>query len=181
MILTSKFELKGLKVLLTVLEESDITDTYIDWLNDPEVVRFSNQRFVMHDRASCLEYLASFAGTDNLFLNVRRLDNQQAIGTITAYVSKNHGTADVGILIGEKYVWGQGYGQDAWNTLTNWLIEQDIIRKITAGTLSCNRGMITLMERSEMTLEAVRYAQEVVDGQPEDILLYAKFSDTKSS
>jgi len=169
------FILKGEKVLLRSFTASDINDTYIGWLNDPDVVQFSNQRFRRHDQESSLRYLASFEGTDNLFISVRRLSDDSPVGTMTAYVSSHHGTVDVGILIGDKAVWGMGYGQDAWNTLTNWLLERDDIRKLTAGTLACNHGMIKLMERSGMHHEATRREQEIVNGQAVDILYYAKF------
>lgn len=171
----SSFSLSGDKVLLKSFSVSDINDAYIGWLNDPNVVKFSNQRFLKHDRESCLRYQASFEGTGNLFMSVRRLSDDSLIGTLTAYVARHHGTVDVGILIGDKSVWGQGYGQDAWDTLTNWLLGREDIRKLTAGALACNFGMIKLMERSGMILEAVRKAQEIVEGRPEDILYYAKF------
>jgi RimJ/RimL family protein N-acetyltransferase len=170
-----EFILKGEKVLLRSFTASDINEAYIGWLNDKDVVQFSNQRFLRHDRDSCLRYLASFEGTDNLFISVRRLSDDSPVGTMTAYVSSHHGTVDVGILIGDKSVWGMGYGQDAWNTLTNWLLTRDDIRKLTAGTLACNYGMIKLMERSGMHHEATRREQEIVNAQAADILYYAKF------
>ena len=169
-----EFILKGEKVLLRSFTTSDINETYIGWLNDTDVVRYSNQRFLRHDQDSCLRYLASFEGTDNLFISVRRLSDDSPVGTMTAYVSSHHGTVDVGILIGDKSVWGMGYGQDAWNTLTNWLLERDDIRKLTAGTLACNDGMIKLMERSGMHHEATRREQEIVNAHAVDILYYAK-------
>lgn len=171
------FVLSGDKVLLKPFSTSDINDAYIGWLNDPKVVRFSNQRFLKHDRESCVRYQASFEGTDNLFMSVRRLSDDRPIGTVTAYVARHHGTVDVGIMIGDQSVWGMGYGQDAWRTMTNWLLGREDIRKLTAGTLACNFGMIKLMERSGMSLEAVRKAQEIIEGRPEDILYYAKFND----
>ena len=173
----SDFEIRGAKVLLRPYCREDITDRYIAWLNDPMVVRFSNQRFLTHDRASCLRYLDSFSGTDNLFSSVRRLDTDQAVGTMTAYISNHHGTVDVGILIGDTSVWGGGYGQDAWNIFTDWLLAQNSIRKLTAGTLACNVAMIKMMERSGMQPDGVRKAQEIVDGAPQDILHFAKFRD----
>jgi len=170
-----EFVLQGNKVLLKRFVQSDIGKTYISWLNDPDVVRFSNQRFLEHDFESCLRYLASFDGTKNLFINVRNLSDERSLGTMTAYVSSHHGTADVGIMIGDKSAWGLGYGQDAWNTLTDWLLEQNGTRKITAGTLACNTGMIKLMERSGMHHEATRKAQEVINSEAVDILYYARF------
>lgn len=170
------FTLCGNKVFLRPFTALDIDASYIGWLNDPEVVRYSNQRFLVHDRESCMRYLTSFDGSANMFMSVRRLSDGCPIGTLTAYVSRHHGTVDVGIMIGDKSIWGQGYGQDAWDLLTNWLLQRKDVRKLTAGTLTCNYGMIKIMEQSGMKLEAVRKAQEIVDGYPVDILYFAKFN-----
>lgn len=172
------FVLQGDKVHLRPFTAPDINESYISWLNDTDVVQFSNQRFLKHDRESCLQYLASFENTKNLFISVRRLSDDHPVGTMTAYVSSHHGTVDVGIMIGDKSVWGCGVGQDAWNTLVNWLLKRDDIRKLTAGTLACNHGMIKLMERSDMHHEGTRTAQEIVNSEMVDILYYAKFSTT---
>jgi len=178
--LVDAWPLRGEKVEIYPFRIEDITDSYLGWLNDPEVLQYSNQRFHVHDRDSCTRYLASFEKSHNLFLSVRRRDNGCAIGTMTVYFSPHHGTADVGIMIGERAVWGKGYGQDAWNTVIEWLLSHEAIRKVTAGTLACNYGMLKLMERSGMTLEAVRNKQELVAGEPIDILYYLKWHETKS-
>ena len=170
------FSLSGNKVVLKPFLVADINDDYIGWLNDQYVVKFSNQRFLVHSMDSCLRYQASFEGTDNLFMSVRRLTDNELIGTLTAYVASNHGTVDMGIMIGNQSIWGMGYGLDTWITMANWLLGRQDIRKLTAGTLACNLGMITLMERSGMILEATRKAQEIVEGCPVDVLYYAKFN-----
>jgi RimJ/RimL family protein N-acetyltransferase len=173
--LSDDFPLLGDKVKLTRFGDEDITDEYVGWLNDPAVTRFSNQRFLRHDRESCRRYLASFEGTPNLFVSVRRLVDDKPIGTMTAYVAPHHGTADIGILIGDRSVWGQGYGQDAWDTIVRHLSAEPGMRKLTCGTLACNRAMIRLAERSGMQLEGSRKVQELVDGEPVDILYFARF------
>lgn len=167
----------GERLCLRPFTESDITADYIRWLNDPEVVRFSNQRFRRHDEKSCLDYLRSFGGSDNLFLAVRLANDKRLIGTMTAYVSSQHGTADMGLLVGERGLWGQGFGLEAWNLLLNYLLQVRRLRKITAGTLRCNVGMTRIMERSGMRMEAVRSHQELVDGEPQDVLHFAKFRE----
>lgn len=165
----------GKRLYLRPFSESDITADYIRWLNDPEVVRFSNQRFRLHDEGSCLAYLRTFADSDNLFLAICRCNDQRLIGTMTAYVSSQHGTADMGLLIGERGLWGQGFGLEAWNLLLDYLLRDRKLRKITAGTLRCNVGMTSIMERSGMGLEAIRSQQELVDGEAQDVLYFAKF------
>ena len=168
--------LLGKLVSLRQFGATDITDAYLGWLNDPEVVRYSNQRFVRHSSDSAQRYLASFAGTANLFLSMRRRDTDAAIGTMTAYVSVPHGTVDLGIMVGDRAVWGRGYGQDAWSTMVEWFASQSRIRKVTAGTLACNRAMIRLTQKAGMQHEATRAQQEIVAGQPEDVQYYARFT-----
>lgn len=183
--------LRGQRVVLRPFTAQDITDAYIGWLNDPEVVRYSNQRFVRHTRESCERYFAGFAGSANLFASLRVAQPgvaaegghgdqaeqiEQAVGTLTAYRSLPHGTADVGILLGERAAWGQGIGLEAWQLLTDWLLTTPGLRKVTAGTLACNRSMLAVAERSGMRREGVRRAQELIDGVPTDIVHFARFA-----
>jgi ribosomal-protein-alanine N-acetyltransferase len=174
--LAAGLPLFGKRVDVSVFGPADITDAYIGWLNDPDVVRFSNQRFRRHTRETCTRYLESFAGSDNLFLSVR-LRGAAAVGTMTVYYSRLHRTADVGIMIGERSVWGQGLGQDAWTSVVDWLASSRAVRKVTAGALATNVGMVRLMERSGMAFEGRRIRQEIVEGEEVDILYYARFHD----
>ena len=171
--------LQGDRVKLRPFGLGDITEAYIGWLNDPETVRFSNQRFVRHTRETSEHYLASFSGGPNLFASIHLTDasdgRDTAVGTLTAYRQPHHGTSDIGILIGDRRVWGQGIGLDAFSTLCHWLAAQPGMRKITCGTLACNTGMVKLAKRAGMQLEAVRERHELVDGQATDLLYFARF------
>lgn len=167
---------KGNLVRVRPFTNKDITNKYLDWLRDPLVTRFSNQRFLKHDYESCLDYLNSFDGTRNLFLAIDKLEEKEIIGTLTCYISSHHHTVDVGILIGDHSIWGKGYGQDTWNSTLNWLIKDCGYHKITAGTARPNQGMISLMERSNMELEAVKEKQELIEGRFEDLLYYSIFN-----
>lgn len=157
------------------MQASDITPTHVAWLNDAEVVRFSNQRLLRHTLDSSLRYWAGFEGGDNLYLSVRRLDNDQALGTLTAYCNRHHGTADLGILMGERSAWGQGLGQEAFSLLADWLARQPGMRKLTCGTLANNHAMLQVAARAGFHREAVRVAQEWVEGQATDLIYFARF------
>ncbi len=171
--------LQGPRVRLRPFTAADITEVYVGWLNDHEVVRYSNQRFARHTRESCERYLAGFVGGANLFVSLRVAaadGTEQPVGTLTAYRSLPHGTADVGILLGARAVWGQGVGLEAWKLFTDWLLATPGMRKVTAGTLSVNRSMLAVAELSGMRREGVRRCQEVVEGQPADIVHFARFA-----
>lgn len=172
-------ELHGKSVSLRAFQQSDITADYVSWLNDREVTRYSNQRFVHHSEESCAAYLASFQGTPNRFLSIRSMADGRAVGTMTAFVSLHHETVDMGVMIGNRNVWGKGLGQDAWNTLLRWFHENEKFRKVTGGTMRCNLAMMKLMERSGMTLESVRPRQELLDGAPQDLCYFAKYREVR--
>ena len=170
--------LEGNKTVLKSFTAEDVTPEYVGWLNDPMVVRFSNQRFIRHTLETSRSYLASFLHTENLFLKIITRANPKTIGTIRVNIAVPHQTADIGILIGCREVWGQGFGLDAWSTLMNWCLTRGGIRKVTGGTMRANIPMVTIMEKSGMALEAIRPAQELLEGRPQDLMYFGKFRET---
>jgi RimJ/RimL family protein N-acetyltransferase len=165
----------GHLVRLKVFTEANITDTYLSWLNDPEVVKFSNQRFLQHTSRTSLDYLKSFDDTENLLMAVYLKDTEKYIGTMSVYSSVAHETADIGIMIGDKAYWNSGVGGDAWSTALSFLLAVLKIRKVTGGTLECNTGMVKIMMKSGMKPDGVRIAHELIDHQPHNVLYFAKF------
>src|SRR6059058_2556121 len=100
-----------------------LTERYVGWLNDPEVVRYSEQRHRSHTLESCRAYAASFRdGPNHLWAIVARDPTLGHVGNINAYVDVPNGVADVGILVGERGVWGRGYGLEAWRAVSDWLL-----------------------------------------------------------
>lgn len=165
------------RLRLRLFQAADINVSYLAWLNDSEVTRFSNQRFHEHTAASSAAYLASFEGSGNSFLLIEKVEDQLPIGTATVYRNTRHGTADIGLMVGDRRCWGQGYGLEAWQAVMGALLTEVGMRKVTGGTARPNRAMVRIMEQSGMELEAVRARQELIDGQPVDLLYYALFAD----
>jgi ribosomal-protein-alanine N-acetyltransferase len=165
------------KIRLRPFNEDDINPIYVNWLNNPEVVRYSNQRFFRHTEESCRQYLAAFIGSTNNFLAIEDSASRSMIGSLTVYRSLHHRTADIGIMVGNPVWWGRGIGFEAFRTIVEALERSCEIRKITAGTLAINVGMIRIMEKAGLSLEATRRDQELIDGRAVDLLYYAKFCD----
>ena len=165
------------RLTLSIFDAEDITAEYIGWLNDPIVLRFSNQRFRQHDRTSCEAYLHSFERSENLFYSIRLAGSGRLIGTMTAYRISHHGTGDMGLLIGDRAHWGRGLGLEAWSLLMQHLFNDHSLRKITGGAVAANAGMISIMQRSGMHHEATKVEQEIIEGRPQDVMYFAKFNE----
>lgn len=153
-----------------------ITERYMSWLNDPILMRYSNQRFKTHSFESCLQYQKSFDYLSNYFLAVNCVQTHQLIGTLTVYCNWNHLTADIGILIGDANYMNKGYAFESFKLCTEALIRGRIFRKITGGTLAINKPMIRIFEKCGFSLECIRKSQELHNGAPTDLHLYAKFA-----
>jgi len=169
------FPIEGRLVKIDHFRKANITDAYLNWLNDPVTVRYSNQRFHRHTRQTSIAYLKSFEGTENLFLAVYLKRNEKYVGTMSVYISSAHETADVGIMIGDRSCWGSGVGGDAWSTVLSFLLDTARARKVTGGAVACNKGMVKIMLNAGMEVDGVRVAQELVNHQVQDILHFAKF------
>ena len=156
--------------------EKHLTPCYIGWLNDPEVMCYSEQRHRSHTLESCRQYWQSFADTPHYFWAVTVVDpNIGHIGNMNTYIDKSNSVADVGILIGDRSIWGRGYGLEAWVAVCNYLLHEVRIRKVTAGTQAINKGMLRLMERAGMVADGRRIRQCMVDGMEVDIIHAALF------
>ena len=168
-------ELKTTRIILKPYFAGDVTPAHAAWLNDPEVVRYSEQRHRTHTVESIHKYVNDIHITPGshiwgiyVLLKVNYL-----IGTITAHIDIPNQTANMGIMIGEKKRQRKGYAQEAWLMVCNWLFETGI-RKIEAGCHYENRPMRSLAMKCGMTHEAVVHDHFLVDGEPQHLFLYAK-------
>ena len=172
----NKFLLLGKSIKLCEFTESHINNEYISWLNDPQVVKYSNQRFMHHDFDSCRAYEQSFKGSENLFLAIHLNDNNKFIGTMTVYYLSSCTVANLGLMIGNRSYWGKGIGQEVWQMIMTYMLEIKKIPKVTGGALSSNLGMVNIMKKTGMQLDSERVKSELVNDLPINTLYFAKFS-----
>ena len=166
------------RCILESLSEKHLGDRYVSWLNDPETMRFSRHRARRHDVASCRAYIQSFEGTPHYVAAIVARDPALGhIGNINAYLDEENGTADVGIVIGERAAWGKGYGAEAWIAFCRFLFAERKLRKITAGTMALNEAMIGVMRRAGMRDDGRRVRQMLYEGQEVDVVYAALFPE----
>lgn len=166
------------RLRLVPLSERHLTARYVGWLNDPEVVRYSDQRHCTHTLTSCRRYWRSFAGSPHYLWAVEARDPRLGhIGNISAHVDPIHRVADVGILIGERAVWRCGYGAEAWIAVCRYLLRIAGMRKISAGTLASHAAMLGVMRRAGMVGDGRRVRHRLVDDHAVDVIHMALFRE----
>ncbi len=166
------------RLVLAPFSERHLTDEYLSWLRDPELMRYSEQRFRVHTVESCRRYLESFKGTANRFWALEETAlGLSTIGTMTAYVAPADAVADLGILVGKADARRRGYGLEAWRLVCRHLLDNGGMRKISAGTLSVNEPMLRLMRQSGMTPDGVRRRHVLFEGRAVDVVHMALFGE----
>jgi [ribosomal protein S5]-alanine N-acetyltransferase len=148
---------------------------YVAWLNDADVVRYSEQRHRTHSLESCRTFVSGFADGPGRLWAIEQTDGARHIGNIHADIDPANRLADVAILIGERSVWGQGFGLEAWNAVLDWLLNEAGIRKVVAGCMLDNMAMRSIMRASGMVDDGQRKGHYLLDGKPQDIVFSARF------
>jgi len=143
-------EIVAPNLLIVPFAETDLCPAYVEWLNDRELMRYSEQRLKRHTLESCRAYLRSFQGTPHHFWALRHA-TLGLVGTMTAYLDPVRGdSADLGILVGHPQARGRGLGREAWGAVMETLLGPLGLGSVTAGTLEINTPMRRVMEGTGM-------------------------------
>jgi len=176
--------LKGNNVSVMRFEKRHLTTRYVGWLNDPVVVKYSEQRHRTHTLETSQAYFDSFpkntgeigSELNDEFLAIVSHDPDLGhIGNISTSVDSENRVADLSILIGERQAWGNGFGLEAWSLVMDHFLNDVGLRKVTAGTMSVNIPMLKIMEKSGMTSDGRRKNQFVIDEMEVDLVYAARF------
>jgi [ribosomal protein S5]-alanine N-acetyltransferase len=164
----------GTGFALTPFNEDFLTDKYVGWLNDPRVVRFSENRHRHHSIDGCRSYYEQMRAGNHHFWAIV-LEGNNHVGNLTAYVDHPNAVADLAIVIGENSARGRGLGRATWQSACDFLLSQGNMRKVTAGTMSVNVPMLRVMCSTGMQEEGRRRAQYIFEGQEVDLVMSARF------
>ena len=150
-----------------------ITDEYLSWLNDKELMKYSEQRHKTHNKDSAIIYLDSFKNTRNMFLGIFTMEERSLVGTMTAYHDINNNIVDLGILVGSKKFKSSGIGFEAWSTLMDYFANQRV-RLITAGAMANNKPMISIFKKSGMSEAGIRRNHYIYKNKPICLVYFSK-------
>src|SRR3954447_13613346 len=110
------------RVFLRPAEKSDLV-TFVRWFADAEMSGFLGMRAPMSEAMEEQWFARAVEqqGKEHYHFVMCLLEDSKPIGTISLFhVDQVNGTAGVGISIGEKELWGKGYGTDAMNALLDF-------------------------------------------------------------
>jgi RimJ/RimL family protein N-acetyltransferase len=137
------------------LQNVDVSEKYVSWLNDPEVNRFLETRFFPQTLESCRQFVADMDRDplSHLF-GIFEKESHQHIGNIKlGFINKNHMSGQLSLLIGEKSCWRKGYATESIKTITQWGFNELGLHRVEAGCYDANLASLRAFLNAGYTVE----------------------------
>jgi diamine N-acetyltransferase len=181
----SKFrhQIRGERVYLRPAERDDIP-LFVSWLNDAETASFLSFRAPMSfaQEEDWFEKLLVDQGKSRWHFVMCLLDGGQPIGTIGLFdLDTVNGSAGMGITVGEKSLWGKGYGTDSLNALLDFGFGMLRLERIWLDVNDDNVRAKRSYEKCGFKLEGIKRHAMYRDGRYRDLEVMSILRDEWSS
>lgn len=142
--------ISGEKIYLRQIALDDCNDTYVNWLNDPEVNQYLETRFCVQTLDKIYEFVESQRNNNHsvLFAIISQ-DNNKHIGNIKiGPINTYHNRADISYFIGEKSLWGGGIATEAIGLICEYGFKVLNLHRIEAGAYELAIGSRKALEKN---------------------------------
>ena len=165
--------IEGARLYLREVRLSDVDANYYRWMNDPKVTRHLESRFYPQSTEAIQEFVRSkLNDTQNVFLAIVLKDGDRHIGNIKlGPINWIHRFADIGLLIGEKDLWGKGYASEAIKLVSEYAFNKLNLHKVTAGCYDENVASASAFEKVGFSREGLRKNHFFSNGRYVDQIL----------
>ncbi len=174
-------DLTGDKVRLSHLGIEFVSDRYVDWMNDYEVVKFTESRFSHHTHQTIEQFVRNVeSATTSLAWAI--FVQSEHIGNIKlGPVNWRHSYADIGVIIGSKAHWGHGYATESLQLVVDWAFRNVHLHKLTSGFYDGNNASVRAFEKAGFSIEARQSSHYYFEGEYIDRLAMAIINPSDAS
>jgi RimJ/RimL family protein N-acetyltransferase len=163
--------LENAKVRLLPFDVEDISDEYIEWLNDPVTTRFLDTK-LGQTRSMVRAYVQSFTPPNVLMRIVWKPSNTH-VGNVSLHSFQPiHRRIELGIMIGRASERGKSIGRQACSLIAGYAFDQLGVNKITAGTVIENGGMSRVFLDLGFTVEGTLAKHFYLEGEYHDVRIF---------
>lgn len=159
------------RLVLRALEPADINATYLSWLNDKEVSRYLETRFLPQTLMALQSYWEAHRDDPaSPWFAICLAADGRHIGNIKlGPIHWLHRRADLSLFIGERACWNKGYASEAIALVRDWAFYELDLQKLNAGIYAGNIGSRRAFEKCGFELEGTLRQEVVSAGQRLDI------------
>lgn len=165
-------------IYLQNIQLSDANQTYVDWLNDPEINQYLETRHYSQDIDSIVEFIKAMQANPNEHLfTIRTTDDNKHIGNIkVGGINAIHQIGEVSLFIGDKTTWGKGYATQAIQLISQYSFETLSLRKLTAGAYSPNKGSTKAFLKAGYVNDGILTDHYLFNGKPCNLVQVCMFN-----
>ncbi len=140
---------------------------YLKWMNDPQVTEYLVSGVREYSSEQLKDYIvAQNEDPDVLLMGVFLKKTGSHIGNVKLRgLTSPHRRADLGIVIGDKTLWGNGYATETIRRVTEYAFKKLILHKIEAGCMVNNTGSFKAFLKAGYCKEGLRADQFFLQGQ----------------
>lgn len=123
------------RLYLRPLQLDDVTQKYVDWLNDTDVNKYLETRHSVQTLDSCREFvLRCNADNKEHLMGIFLKESSCHIGNVKlGFVNSFHKRGQISLFIGEKAYWGKGLAKEVAYAMTKYGFEKVGLGRIEAG------------------------------------------------
>lgn len=164
-------------IILKELHPDDVTENYVAWMNDPEVVRYTEQKFMSHTVETVTRFVDEIWQAEDSFLFGIFIDEKHVgnikLGPINIY----HQHAGLSYIIGDKKFWGKGVARASIAAVIAFGFLNINLHKIWATCFDENTASVRALESNGFIIEGRLRHQLMVNGKYTDQIFLGKLSD----
>jgi diamine N-acetyltransferase len=167
--------LLGDRVRLRSIEREDVP-TFVRWFNDPEVRQYLAMYAPMSKAQEERWFETHLEAKDEFMfaIEARTEDTWVHIGNVGLHrIAWKNRNAVLGIALGEKAYWGQGYGTDAVRTMLRFAFHELNLHRVELDVYDLNPRAIRCYEKAGFRREGTRRQALFRDGHYYDVHLMA--------
>ena len=150
--------IEGKRIYLREVRILDVSEDYCQWMNDPDVIRYTESRFTPQSTEKIQAYVRRESeNPDSVFMAIIEKEHDRHIGNIKIHrIDRYHLHAEVSIVIGKKECWGKGYGTEAIRLVVDFAFNTLNLRRLTAGVYANNIGSVRAFKKAGFCEEGLR-------------------------
>lgn len=173
--------LEGPNVYLRKIVLFDVNANYLQWMNDPQVIRFLEVRHSRRTLKDLREYVAGvIERKEDMFFAICLNETGRHIGNIKlGPINRAHGFAHIGFFIGDREHWGKGIATEAVGLVVDYAFGTLGLHKVLAGCYATNEASLRVFKKCGFKKEGVQVSQWLCDGKYVDGILLAKINPKK--
>lgn len=157
---------------LKILQPADVTQHYIAWMNDPEVVQFTDQSNVKHTKETVTNFVQTMLlSEENLLFGI--FHQNLHIGNIKlGPINFLHQKGDISYIIGNKIFWGKGVTTIVIKEIVSFAFQTLKLQKIYASVFENNIGSSKVLLKNGFIKEAHHIKDLSFNGKRIDLFRY---------